>query len=135
MASEPGRALSPPPSAPSLSPSGAPSPPVGPPRLVNLYNVRLVATPKQCFICHRETTTCLATDGVTDFLYTCRHHLLDPGVSLFSLAPVARDCRQLTLSFARSAVCAASARVRRCDPDGIKPFVAVRILTGPSIRD
>ncbi|KWU47296.1 DUF1742-domain-containing protein [Rhodotorula sp. JG-1b] len=58
------------------SPSGTRT---GPPRIVNLYRVRTVATPKQCYVCHRETTTCLATDGVTDFLYTCKHHLLDPG--------------------------------------------------------
>ena len=63
------------------SPSGTRT---GPPRIVNLYRVRTVATPKQCYVCHRETTTCLATDGVTDFLYTCKHHLLDPGVGFFA---------------------------------------------------
>ncbi|GAA5870196.1 hypothetical protein JCM8547_006914 [Rhodosporidiobolus lusitaniae] len=62
--------------AASTSPS---APPSGPPKLVNLYNVRTVGSSKSCFICHRETTVCLATDGVTDFLYVCRSHLLDPG--------------------------------------------------------
>ncbi|GAA5874874.1 hypothetical protein JCM3774_006552 [Rhodotorula dairenensis] len=65
---------------PGAAQPGPPGPtPTGPPRLVNLYHVRAVATPKQCYVCHRETTTCLATEGVTDFLYTCKHHLLDPG--------------------------------------------------------
>ncbi|GAA5889912.1 hypothetical protein JCM8208_001166 [Rhodotorula glutinis] len=50
-----------------------------PPRLVNLYNRRTVATSKSCFVCHRETTTCLATNGLTDFIYVCPSHLLDPG--------------------------------------------------------
>ncbi|GAA5927599.1 hypothetical protein JCM3775_006028 [Rhodotorula graminis] len=58
-------------------PSSSPAP--APPRLVNLYNRRTVATSKSCFVCHRETTTCLATDGLTDFLYVCPSHLLDPG--------------------------------------------------------
>ncbi|GAA5841129.1 hypothetical protein JCM9279_000546 [Rhodotorula babjevae] len=61
----------------AASPSSSPAP--GPPRLVNLYNRRTVATSKSCFVCHRETTTCLATDGITDFLYVCPSHLLDPG--------------------------------------------------------
>ncbi|GAA6052269.1 hypothetical protein JCM3770_007411 [Rhodotorula araucariae] len=61
-------------------PSSAPSPgPPAPPKLVNLYFRRTVATPKSCFVCHRETTCCLATEGVTDFLYVCTSHLLDPG--------------------------------------------------------
>ncbi|BGP38990.1 hypothetical protein JCM10450v2_002946 [Rhodotorula kratochvilovae] len=61
-------------------PSSAPSPgPPAPPKLVNLYYKRAVATSKSCFVCHRETTCCLATEGVTDFLYVCPSHLLDPG--------------------------------------------------------
>ncbi|KAK4056508.1 hypothetical protein OIO90_002355 [Microbotryomycetes sp. JL221] len=55
------------------------SSPTGPPKLVNLYFVRTVATPKQCFVCHKETTICLANADVSDFLYTCQSHLLDPG--------------------------------------------------------
>lgn len=75
MATPPGALPSPPTS--SLSSSATP----GPPRLVNLYHVRTVATSKSCWICHRETTCCLATEGVTDFIYACKSHLLDPGVS------------------------------------------------------
>ncbi|GAA5821853.1 hypothetical protein JCM11251_004744 [Rhodosporidiobolus azoricus] len=63
--------------SPSHSPAS--SAPAGPPKLVNLYHVRTVGTAKSCFICHRETTCCLATEGVTDFIYVCRSHLLDPG--------------------------------------------------------
>lgn len=79
MASPAGSVPSPPPLASGSAASPAPSP--GPPKLVNVYYKRSVATPKTCFICHRETTTCLATEGVSDFLYTCPSHLLDPGVS------------------------------------------------------
>ncbi|GAA6029780.1 hypothetical protein JCM8097_001046 [Rhodosporidiobolus ruineniae] len=61
------------------SPSPSPAPSAGPPKLVNLYHARTVGTAKSCFICHKETTCCLATDGVTDFIYVCRSHLLDPG--------------------------------------------------------
>jgi hypothetical protein len=93
MTASPGAPPGPPPAAfaastPNLassSASGAGATIPGPPRIVNLYHVRTVATPKQCYVCHRETTTCLATDGVTDFLYTCKHHLLDPGASLFAV--------------------------------------------------
>ncbi|GAA6001334.1 Vfa1p [Rhodotorula paludigena] len=77
MASPAGSVPSPPPVASGSAASPAPSP--GPPKLVNVYYKRTVATPKTCFICHRETTTCLATEGVSDFLYTCPSHLLDPG--------------------------------------------------------
>ncbi|KAM0788684.1 hypothetical protein ACM66B_002781 [Microbotryomycetes sp. NB124-2] len=52
---------------------------VGPPRLTNTYYLRTVGTPKQCFICHKETTLCLANKDVSDFMYTCQSHLLDPG--------------------------------------------------------
>lgn len=75
MSAPPG-ALPSPPTALSTSTS-----PAGPARLVNLYHVRTVATAKFCWICHRETTCCLATEGVTDFIYACKSHLLDPGVS------------------------------------------------------
>ncbi|GAA5895120.1 hypothetical protein JCM6882_008287 [Rhodosporidiobolus microsporus] len=68
-------AASPLPSPPTAPPGAAP----GPPKLVNIYHARTVGTAKSCFICHRETTCCLATDGVTDFIYVCRSHLLDPG--------------------------------------------------------
>lgn len=37
----------------------SPAPPPGPPKLVNLYNVRQVGTPKRCFICSKDTNTCL----------------------------------------------------------------------------
>ncbi|GAA6014710.1 hypothetical protein JCM10207_006912 [Rhodosporidiobolus poonsookiae] len=67
------------PSTPSPTLSGAPPAPPGPPKLVNLYYLRTVATPKSCFICHRDTTTCLATQDVSDFVYVCKSHLLDPG--------------------------------------------------------
>ncbi|KAK4055767.1 hypothetical protein OIV83_000314 [Microbotryomycetes sp. JL201] len=36
-----------------------------PPRLHNMYYLRTVGTPKQCFICHKETTLCL---GMSDSL-------------------------------------------------------------------
>ncbi len=39
--------------------SAASASPAGPPKLVNLYNVRTVATAKPCFICSKETKTCL----------------------------------------------------------------------------
>ncbi|GAA5989367.1 hypothetical protein JCM11641_004201 [Rhodosporidiobolus odoratus] len=60
-------------------PPAPPGAPAGPPKFANLYHVRTVGTAKSCFICHRETTCCLATEGVTDYLYACRSHLLDPG--------------------------------------------------------
>ncbi|GAA5937466.1 hypothetical protein JCM10213_007245 [Rhodosporidiobolus nylandii] len=64
---------------PTPTASPAPAAPPGPPKFANLYHARTVATPRSCFICHKETTCCLATEGVTDFIYVCRSHLLDPG--------------------------------------------------------
>ncbi|TNY17658.1 VPS4-associated protein 1 [Rhodotorula diobovata] len=65
--------------SPSPSPAAPGSQPGGPPKLVNLYYRRQVATSKSCFVCHRETTCCLATQPLDDFLYVCPSHLLDPG--------------------------------------------------------
>ncbi|GAA6060283.1 hypothetical protein JCM10212_003983 [Sporobolomyces blumeae] len=62
----------------STSSPALPSPPA-PPKLVNLYHLRLVGSPKPCFICSKETTACLANDGPTDWIYVCKSHTLDPG--------------------------------------------------------
>ncbi|KAJ6627531.1 VPS4-associated protein 1 [Mycena sp. CBHHK59/15] len=45
----------------------------------NLYYKRTAGTPKACYICHKPTTTVLATVPLVDFLYTCPTHLTDPG--------------------------------------------------------
>ncbi|KAI9001318.1 VPS4-associated protein 1 [Trametes punicea] len=45
----------------------------------NLYYKRAVGTPKACYVCHKPTTTVLATINTVDFLYTCDTHLSDPG--------------------------------------------------------
>ncbi len=36
-------------------------------------------TAKACYICHKPTTTVLATINTFDFLYTCPTHLFDSG--------------------------------------------------------
>ncbi|GAA5898082.1 hypothetical protein JCM5296_001987 [Sporobolomyces johnsonii] len=64
------------PTAPSPAPSTAPS---GPPKLVNLYYARTTGTAKSCIVCSKETVTCLANEGVTDWMHVCKSHLLDPG--------------------------------------------------------
>ncbi|KAI0676991.1 VPS4-associated protein 1 [Trametes maxima] len=45
----------------------------------NLYYKRAVGTAKACYVCHKPTTTVLATINTVDFLYTCDTHLADPG--------------------------------------------------------
>ncbi|THH33640.1 hypothetical protein EUX98_g507 [Antrodiella citrinella] len=45
----------------------------------NLYYKRAVGTPKACYVCHKPTTTVLATINTVDFIYTCDGHLTDPG--------------------------------------------------------
>ncbi|KAI0771980.1 VPS4-associated protein 1 [Trametes elegans] len=45
----------------------------------NMYYKRAVGTPKACYVCHKPTTTVLATINTVDFLYTCDTHLSDPG--------------------------------------------------------
>ncbi|KAI0332459.1 DUF1742-domain-containing protein [Cubamyces sp. BRFM 1775] len=45
----------------------------------NLYYKRAVGTSKPCYICHKPTTTVLATINTVDFIYTCDTHLSDPG--------------------------------------------------------
>lgn len=38
-----------------------------------------MGTPKACYVCHKPTTTVLATINTVDFLYSCDSHLSDPG--------------------------------------------------------
>lgn len=38
-----------------------------------------MGTARQCYVCHKPTTTVLATINTIDFLYTCDNHLSDPG--------------------------------------------------------
>ncbi|KAI0650152.1 VPS4-associated protein 1 [Trametes meyenii] len=45
----------------------------------NLYYKRAVGTARACYVCHKPTTTVLATINTVDFLYTCDTHLADPG--------------------------------------------------------
>ncbi|KAI0363553.1 DUF1742-domain-containing protein [Pilatotrama ljubarskyi] len=45
----------------------------------NLYYKRAAGTPKACYVCHKPTTTVLATINTVDFVYTCDTHLSDPG--------------------------------------------------------
>ncbi|KAI0080671.1 DUF1742-domain-containing protein [Panus rudis PR-1116 ss-1] len=45
----------------------------------NLYYKRTAGTPKACWVCHKPTTTVLATINTVDFIYTCDNHLTDPG--------------------------------------------------------
>lgn len=116
-------------STPSASGAGVTIP--GPPRIVNVYHVRTVATPKQCYVCHRETTTCLATDGVTDFLYTCKHHLLDPGVSLLTDWPVGERRRSLNR---RLAVCPTCTRLWDGNTDECT-CLAVTFAASAPVRD
>ena len=52
----------------------------GPPKLVNLYNLRQTATAKPCFICSKETSHCLANAELSDWIYVCHGHVLDPAV-------------------------------------------------------
>ncbi|GAA5888137.1 hypothetical protein JCM16303_004732 [Sporobolomyces ruberrimus] len=49
-----------------------------PPKLTNLYNLRQVATAKPCFICSKETNHCLANNEMTDWMFVCFGHVLDP---------------------------------------------------------
>ncbi|GAA6004773.1 hypothetical protein JCM11491_002224 [Sporobolomyces phaffii] len=52
--------------------------PTGPPKLVNRYNLRRVGAAKACFICSKETVHCLANDDMSDWMYVCHSHVLDP---------------------------------------------------------
>ncbi|KAH9850045.1 VPS4-associated protein 1 [Lenzites betulinus] len=45
----------------------------------NMYYKRAAGTAKACYVCHKPTTTVLATINTVDFLYTCDTHLTDPG--------------------------------------------------------
>ncbi|KAL0057702.1 hypothetical protein AAF712_002209 [Marasmius tenuissimus] len=45
----------------------------------NKYYKRTAATAKACYVCHKPTTTVLATINTTDFIYACPTHLSDPG--------------------------------------------------------
>ncbi|OBZ76441.1 hypothetical protein A0H81_03811 [Grifola frondosa] len=45
----------------------------------NMYYKRAVGTARPCYICHKPTTTVLATINTVDFLYSCDSHLTDPG--------------------------------------------------------
>ncbi|KZT12880.1 DUF1742-domain-containing protein [Laetiporus sulphureus 93-53] len=45
----------------------------------NLYYKRAVATARPCYVCHKPTTTVLATIQTVDFIYVCDTHLSDPG--------------------------------------------------------
>ncbi|KAJ7122741.1 DUF1742-domain-containing protein [Mycena epipterygia] len=47
----------------------------------NLYYKRVTSTPGPCYVCHKPTTTVLATINTVDFIYTCPTHLTDPGFS------------------------------------------------------
>jgi hypothetical protein len=42
-------------------------------------SIQTTGTSKPCYICYKPTTTCLATNGAVDFLYTCVAHLSDRG--------------------------------------------------------
>lgn len=44
-----------------------------------LRSSQAVATARPCYVCHKPTTTVLATIQTVDFLYTCDTHLSDPG--------------------------------------------------------
>jgi len=61
---------------------------------VNVYYKRATATPKPCYVCSKETTTCLATIDVSDFLYTCPSHLTDTGFAV----PLAQPATKPTIT-------------------------------------
>ena len=44
-----------------------------------LHDLQAVGTPKACYVCHKPTSTVLATINTVDFIYTCDNHLSDPG--------------------------------------------------------
>lgn len=69
----------------------------GPPKLVNLYNLRQVATAKSCFICSKETFHCLATEDMKDWFFVCKSHTLDPGVRLPPLIVPKEKCSLIPL--------------------------------------
>ncbi|KAH9938504.1 AAA-ATPase Vps4-associated protein 1-domain-containing protein, partial [Fomitopsis serialis] len=52
----------------------------------NIYYKRAVATARPCYVCHKPSTTVLATIQTVDFLYTCDTHLSDPA-SPMGLSP------------------------------------------------
>ncbi|GAA94202.1 uncharacterized protein L969DRAFT_93584 [Mixia osmundae IAM 14324] len=58
-----------------------------PPTFANVYWRREVGTARPCFICNRETTICLATSDLADFVYTCQSHLSDRNFAS-AVAPV-----------------------------------------------
>ncbi|GAA5892787.1 AAA-ATPase Vps4-associated 1 family protein [Sporobolomyces salmoneus] len=82
--SPPSSALTSPPLSRSPSALTSPRPPSrpGPPKLLNLYNLRQTATPKPCFVCSKDSTVCLAAtngDGeMVDWFWVCHSHCLDP---------------------------------------------------------
>ncbi|GBE79361.1 DUF1742-domain-containing protein [Sparassis crispa] len=43
----------------------------------NIYYKRAVGTARACYVCHKPTTTVLATIHTVDFIYTCDNHLTD----------------------------------------------------------
>ncbi|ODN72677.1 hypothetical protein L202_08116 [Cryptococcus amylolentus CBS 6039] len=73
--------------------------------LQNIYYERKVGTAKSCYICHRPTTTVLATLKTEDFLYTCEVHLSDPGFASPIApppqlsAPSAEDIRKVVADY------------------------------------
>lgn len=44
-----------------------------------LRSPQAVATARPCYVCHKPTSTVLATIQLVDFLYSCDTHLSDPG--------------------------------------------------------
>ncbi|ODO08290.1 hypothetical protein L198_00013 [Cryptococcus wingfieldii CBS 7118] len=71
--------------------------------LQNIYYERKVGTAKSCYICHRPTTTVLATLKTEDFLYTCEVHLSDPASPIAPppqlSAPSAEDIRKVVADY------------------------------------
>ncbi|WWC61468.1 uncharacterized protein I303_104052 [Kwoniella dejecticola CBS 10117] len=69
--------------------------------LQNVYYERKTGTARPCYICHRPTTTVLATLKTEDFLYTCEGHLLDaaspisPPTPAASPGPSAEDIKKV----------------------------------------
>ncbi|WVQ77911.1 hypothetical protein IAR50_007617 [Cryptococcus sp. DSM 104548] len=71
--------------------------------LQNIYYERKVGTAKPCYICHRPTTTVLATLKTEDFLYTCDVHLSDPASPIApppqASTPSAEDIRKVVADY------------------------------------
>ncbi|GAA5927453.1 AAA-ATPase Vps4-associated 1 family protein [Sporobolomyces koalae] len=80
------------------------SQPSGPPKLINVYNLRQVGTAKSCFVCSKETVFCLATADLSDFLYVCHSHVLDPGFAKPITTPASTPPTSPTASPAPPAV-------------------------------